>query len=149
MRRSFLLASIAAGAVALFTSGTVAVATSRAIKIETFKTKLAELAFCKTGYEIASSHPHYAARFANAKAKSVLIKESDQLNAKKEQLELLIEEHIKEAEDLHLNEQERQTLIDSTTSDAEMDAVKVALELEEPATFLDHINELCEPYLTE
>ena len=149
MRRSFLLASIAAGAVALFTSVTVAVATSRAIKIESFKSKLADLAFCKTGYEIASSHPHYAARFADTKAKALLIEESDQLNAKKEQLEILIEEHIKEAEDLHLNEQERQTLIDSTTTDAEMDAVEAALELEEPETFLDYINELCEPYLTE
>lgn len=149
MRRSFLFASIAAGAIALFTTGSVVVATNRATKIETFKSKLADLTFCRTAFEIASSHPSYITRFIDdEKTKEELIEESDALDSKKAQIDILIIEHIEEARDLPLDESERVALIEKVTWDAELEAVQAAGWVEKPEAFLDHINEICEPYLS-
>lgn len=148
MRRAFLLAGIAAGAVALFTTGQVVAANSRANQIQTFKTKLADLTFCRTGFEIMSSRPHFMAQFVrNPEAKADLLEYSDELNAKKDQLDVLIAQTIKEARDLPLDANERFALIEKTKWDAELDAVHTAGWVEEPVAFLDHITELSEPYL--
>ena len=147
MRRAFLLAGIAAGAVALFTTGQVVASSQRSTKIETFKTRLADLTFCRTGFEIMSSRPHYMARFVDdAAAKAELLKFSDEMNSKKEQLDGLIADTIKEARDLPLDSEERNALIEKTRWDAELDAVHTTGWVEEPKSFLDHINERCEPY---
>ena len=148
MRRAFLFAGIAAGAVALFTTGSVVAASVRTSRIETFKNKLADLQFCRTGYEIASSRPHYIARFVgNAEAKADLLEFSDEMNTLKEQVDVLIAEHIRDAKDLHLDSEERNALIEKTKWDAELDAVHTAGWVEEPEVFLDHLNERCEQYL--
>lgn len=151
MRRAFLLAGIAAGAVALFTTGSLVAANARSTnRIETFKTRLADLTFARTGFEIMSSRPHYMARFVeNAAVKADLLEISDQMDAKKEQLDILIAETIKEARDLPLDSAERTALIEKTKWDAEVDAVHTAGWVEEPEAFLDHINELADPYLNE
>lgn len=149
MRRAFLLAGIAAGAIALFTTGSMVAANARsASRIETFKVKLADLTFARTGFEIMSSRPHYMARFVeNAEAKADLLELSSEMNSRKEQLDVLIAETIKEARDLPLDTNERNALIEKTCWDAEVDAVHVAGWVEEPEVFLDHINEIAEPYL--
>lgn len=149
MRRAFLFAGIAAGAVALFTTGSMVVAAgSRQTRIETFKTRLADLTFARTGFEIMSSRPHYVARFVtNPEAKADLLEFSDEMNAKKDQLDVLIAETIKEAKDLPLDSEDRVALIEKTRWDAEVEAVQTAGWIEEPEDFLDHINELADPYL--
>lgn len=150
MRRAFLLAGIAAGAVALFTTVSVTAAYRQATQIESFKTKLADLTFCRTGYDIASSRPHYIARFtADPQEKSDLLELSEVLNSRKEQLDKLIADHLKEAKDLPLDAHERHTLVEQTKWEAELEAVHTAGWVEEPEAFLDHLLERCEPYITE
>jgi hypothetical protein len=146
MRRSYLIASLA-GAIALFTTGSLVVVSNRASKIESFKTKLSELTFCKTAYEIASSHPSYISRFVeDERTKEELLKESELLNSKKEKIDLLIDQHIKEAAELPLDDISVRTLIDKTTWDAELEAVQAAGWVEEHEAFLDQIDEICKPY---
>jgi hypothetical protein len=150
MRRAFLLAGIAAGAVALFTTVSVTVSARQASQIQTFKTKLADLTFCRTGYDIASSRPHYIARFTeDAQEKADLIELSDVLLERKEQLDQLISDHLKEAKDLPLDAYERSLLVEKTTWEAELDAVHTAGWVQEPEAFLDHLLERCEPYINE
>lgn len=150
MRRAFLLASIAAGAVALFTTVQVTAAARQDRRIESFKSKLSDLTFCRTGFEIASSRPHYMARFAkNPETKAELLQESDALEAKRGQMDQLISDHIKEADDLDLDTTELTLFIEMIQREAELKAVHVAGWVEKPEVFLDHITELSEPYLTE
>lgn len=148
MRRAYLLASIAAGAVALFTTVQVTAAVRQDRKIETFKHRLADLTFCRTGFEIASSRPHYMARFAkNPEVKAELIHESDVLEAKKDQMDQLISDHIKEGDDLDLDTTELTLFIEMIQREAEQKAVHVAGWVEKPEVFLDHITEVSDNYL--
>jgi hypothetical protein len=149
MRRSIIYAGIAAGVLTLFTTGSVVAAHQRASKIESFKTRLADLTFCKTAYEILASKPHYQARFArDPGVKNQLLRSSDLMNSKKEHLDLLISQTLDQAYKLPLDSSELASLVDEIVWDAESDAVKEAVMIEEPILFLDHVNDRCGQYIS-
>jgi len=146
MTRFYLLAGIAAAA--LFTSGSMVVSNNRSNKIDEFKSKLSDLAFCRTAFEIASSHPSYASRFVSTKeAKEKLIAESNTFDAKRLQIESLISEHLESANDLPLDPKKRLELIEKVIWDADLQAVQETGWVEEPEKFLDRIDEICQSYI--
>lgn len=146
MTRFYLWAGIAA--VALFTSGSMVVTNNRSNKIDEFKNKLSDLAFCRTAFEIASSHPSYASRFVTTKeARNQLITKSNTFDAKRLQIESLISEHLKSANDLSLDPKERLELIEEVIWDADLRAVQETGWVEEPEQFLDRIDEICQSYI--
>jgi len=147
MRRALLFAGIAAGAVALFT--TISYTHTQQKRVDSviaFKTKLADLTFCRTGYDIASSLPHYKSRFAESFSERIdLLKQSDELAARKDHLDRLLTSHIAKAKDLPVVD--HIALVKEIQWQAELDAVKTAGWVEEPEDFLDHLETRCEQYI--
>jgi hypothetical protein len=145
MRRSILLGGIAIGSLLLFTTSALYV---QGDKVENFKTKLADLTFCKTAFDIAQSRPHYlASQTTDPKQKQILIKLSDELFAKKAKIEKLLAAHMKKADKLPLDADDTMELVDSTVWQAELEAVQIAKAAEEPEDFLSHLSERCDPYV--
>lgn len=148
MRRAFLLVGIAASATALFT--TVSYATdrrSKTVAVREYKEKLADLTFCRTGYEIASSKTHFLAGAEQGEYKEALLEMSDDMRIKQRELDRLISEHLAEAKDLPMEAEDRALMLEKVQWDAEVEAVQTAGWVEEPDDFLDHIEERCQPYL--
>jgi len=147
MRRALLLAGIAAGAVALFTTVSYTYYQNQQThSVVAFKTKLADLTYCRTGYDIASSMPHYQSRFAESSAEKIdLLKKSDELLARKDHLDRLLDQHIAKAKDLPVFDPA--TLVKEVQWKAELAVVNTAGWVEEPKDFLDHLDLRCEPYI--
>jgi len=149
MRRAFLFAGIAAGALLVFTTAaTVASPLSRNAKLARHMDKVQSVAYCRVGYEIASSFPSYASRHAVGKAKRQLISQSDKLNDQKEVLGDLLRGAFKtEAINLGMDGQSYDDLLSKMEAKAEVDAVISFQSVEEPNEFLNKLDEVCAPYI--
>lgn len=138
MRRAILLAGIASGITALFTTVTFAhTQRQKTEAVREYKEKLADLAFCRIGYEIAASKRHYHGDYQGYRKITSRLREINQL----------IDSHIKEAEDLPLDNVDTALMLEKVQWEAQVEAVHVADSIEEPAEFLDQIAERCEPYI--
>lgn len=148
MRRAILLAGIATGFTALFTTVTYAHAQrQKTAVVREYKTKLADLAFCRTGYEIAASRSHYIAGTSAGGYREAFLEYSDELDAKRKELDSMISDHLKEANELPLDAADRAMMLEKVQWDAEVEAVQIAGMVEEPDDFLDHLEERCSPYI--
>jgi len=133
MRRAFLLASIATGISALFTTVTYAHnARQRTVAVREYKEKLADLAFCKTGYEIAASQRHYHHD----------VVQFNEMTKKLKELAKLLDDHISQANNLPIEPSE----VEKVKWEAQVEVVHIAQETEEPE-FLDQLEERCQPYI--
>jgi hypothetical protein len=150
MRRAILLAGITTGIAALFTTVSYAqTQRQKTVAVREFKAKLADLTFCRTGYEIAASRSHYIAGTAAGGYREAFLEYSDELEAKRKELDSMIAEHLREAKDLPMDATDRTLMIEKVQWDAEVEAVQIAGWVEEPDEFLDHLEERCQPYITE
>lgn len=150
MRRAFLFAGIATGALLVFTTAaTVASPMSRSAKLDRHMNKVHEVAFCRVGYEIASSFPSYASRNAvGVEAKRQLVSQSDKLNTQKEILGDLLQGAFKtEAMKLGMDEFSYENVLAKFEAKAEMEAVLSFQSVEEPNEFLNRLDEVCAPYI--
>jgi len=150
MRRAYLLAGIAAGAVLVFTTAaTVAsVPLNRASRLSRHMDKVQHVAYCRMGYEIASSFPSYASRTAiSYAAKKTLLNRSDELFAQHEHLGELLRGTFKaEALKLGMDEFSYENVLAKFEAKAEVEAVVSFQSVNSTNEFIDKLDETCATY---
>ena len=148
MRRAFLFAGIAAGAVALFTSATFVPFPSKTSRINAHLEKVREVAFCQKGYEIASSFPSYESRQASSNyVKALLVQQADQLEAKSKHLDELLNTDLKqEAQELGLGSFEYETKLATIRLEAEREAVMAFQQTDDKHEIIGQLDELSKPF---
>lgn len=151
MRRAYLLAGIAAGAVIVFTTAAsmAFVPMSKSARLERHMDKVQDVAFCKVGYQVASSFPSYASRSAKTlEIKLALQSRSDELFEQHEHLGGLLRGAFKtEAVKLGMDEFSYENVLAKFEAKAEMDAVGALQSADTPGEFLDKLDEVCAPYI--
>lgn len=131
---------------AIFTLTTAPVKSEARINV--YKSKMQDLAFCQKGYEIASSFPHYSSRTASFKTKKMLLLQADRLEAKSKFLTNILDNELKEeALALGIGSVDYDILLADTKAKAEFAAVLSVQSVDSQSVFVNRLDEVCAPYL--
>lgn len=147
--RTVLIAVGISASIFMISTSLVETQSTKAAKIQNFRKKLYDIAFCQKGYEISSSFPSYGSRKApTLKDRLILEEEADLLQAKSEKLEKLFDGSLRdEAENNGIESFDFGFMVREIKEKAEREAIMIFQQVEDPNEFLDHLDLVCSSHL--